>query len=149
MKYLFGFVSIFISGFIITGCGSIHGPWISPEYQAKVLKYGDGTHHVDEILKIWGVPTATVKTSDGGSIIEYHTYSKGYVPPPPKFSPTTTYQRGTVSGGGVSGTYSGTSKTYGGTRGRGRTIDLHCKTTFIVLPNGMVHDRLAVGNQCR
>jgi hypothetical protein len=141
-------IGMFITIFLLTGCGmSQFGEWASPEYLAKVqaLKW----KNIEDVIKDWGIPTKSIKLSDGSQIVEYYQTSKGYVPGYSQYTPQYSTHLGTVNSGGQSGSYSGSTYSSSSQHVPGRTVELRCKTTITTNPQGKIIGATAEGNQCR
>ena len=117
----------------------------------KILKTWVG-HHVDELVKSWGIPQGSYPLSDGGHVVEYLKQRSLQMPSFNFRRPKTTYHSGTISGFGSrgysSGNYGGSSTTWETESRPGLIVSLSCKTIFQVNPEGIIAGWSFEGNDC-
>ena len=117
------------------------------ENYKKILNTWIGSH-VDRLVSSWGPPQGSFKLSNGGAVLEYRRGRTVQVGGYPVTTPQTTYQSGTVYGGGGYGTYSGTSTTYVTRQTPSFIINKWCNTRFTVGSNGIIETWSMEGNEC-
>lgn len=117
------------------------------EYKKRVQELV-GTH-VDHLVMQIGPPDKTHKMTNGDTMYEYvRTGTRtggGYTYTTPK----TTTHSGTAYGSGGYGSYSGTSTTYVTETTPTYTVNLHCRTRFIIDAEGWVKSGTFRGNSCK
>ncbi len=142
MKKLF---AIGISAILLAGCAT------TANYEA-ILRSWVG-QPVDNLVSSWGAPQSSFKLSNGGQVLEYSNQRNMQMPGYSYTTPQTTYQNGTVSAYGSSGsaygTYSGTSTTYVQHQTPGYNIALSCSTRITVNSNGIITNWAWQGNNCK
>ena len=125
---------------ILAGCATT-------ENYEKILNTWVGSH-VDSLVLSWGPPQGSFKLSNGKTVLEYTDARTVQMGGYTYTTPQTTYQSGTVYGGGSYGTYSGSSTTYVTQQTPTYNVNYWCKTRFIADSNGIIERWSWEGNNC-
>jgi len=130
---------------LLSGCAT------TAKYE-KILGSWVGSH-VDDLAISWGPPQSSFPLSNGGKVIEYVHSNNARVGGYTYTTPQTTYNSGTASvygsSGSAYGTYSGTSTTYVQKQSPVYNIHMYCKTRFTIDINGIINKWNWQGNNCR